>query len=222
MDADINILGSLNLIECAIRHKVKRFIYTSPGLALYGDPKYLPCNEEHPINPTCQHGASKHAIEHYLHMYNINYGLEYTIFRYSNIYGPRQDTKKDTGVVAIFSGKMINGDPIVINGNGEQIRDFLYVGDCAAASLLALDAEGSDIYNLGSMFGTTVNTIFTTLKSYTGYDLMPTNGPAIVGEVHKIYLDSTKAQIDLGWTPKEDILEGLKTTIDYYKNTIGG
>jgi UDP-glucose 4-epimerase len=216
LDAEVNILGSLNLIECAIHHKIKRFIYASPGLALYGEPQYLPCDENHPINPTCQHGASKHAVEHYLHMYNINYGLAYTIFRYPNVYGPRQDTHPDSGVVAIFSGKMLARQHITINGNGEQVRDFLYVSDCAMANLLALNETESNIYNLGSMYGTSINTIFTTLKSLTNYDLTPINGPSIVGEINKIYLDSTKAQQKLGWKPDEDIFDGLRKTVDYY------
>jgi UDP-glucose 4-epimerase len=155
-----------------------------------------------------------------LHMYHINYGLDYTVFRYPNIYGPRQNPNGETGVIAIFIGKMLSGQLTVINGNGEQQRDFLYVGDCATANLMALEAKNSNIYNLGSSYGTTINTVFTALKSLTGYDLAPIHGPSIIGETKKIYLDATKAQKDFGWKPTEDIFDGLTKTVDYYKTIL--
>jgi UDP-glucose 4-epimerase len=130
-DADVNIVGSINLIECAKDFGVKRFVYISTGGAVYGEPERLPCDEAHPINPICQYGASKHTVEHYLYMYHVNYGLKYTVLRYPNVFGPRQDPHGEAGVVAIFTGKMLSGEPVVVNGDGEQTRDFVYVGDCA-------------------------------------------------------------------------------------------
>ena len=157
-DADVNILGSLNLIECTIKHNVKRFIYISTGGAVYGEPEYLPCDEAHPINPICQYGVSKHTVEHYLFLYKINYGLKYTVLRYPNVYGPRQDPRGEAGVVAIFLGRMSLNQQVTINGDGEQRRDYVYVSDCAWANLLAITNEnGSGIYNLGSNRGTSVN-----------------------------------------------------------------
>jgi UDP-glucose 4-epimerase len=130
-DAEVNILGSINLLECAREFEVKRFVYVSTGGAVYGEPERLPCNEEHPIHPICQYGASKHTVEHYLYMYDANYGLKYTVLRYPNVFGPRQNPHGEAGVVAIFTGKMLGGEPVLVNGDGEQTRDFVYVGDCA-------------------------------------------------------------------------------------------
>ncbi len=126
-DAEVNVVGSLNLIEAAKRYGVKRFVYISTGGAVFGEPVYLPCDENHPINPICQYGASKHTVEHYLYMYQVNYGLPYTVLRYPNVYGPRQDPRGEAGVIAIFTGQMLNGEPVVINGDGEQERDYVYV-----------------------------------------------------------------------------------------------
>jgi len=119
-DADVNILGSINLIECAKQFGVKRLVYISTGGAVYGEPEYLPCDEAHPINPICQYGASKHTVEHYLYMYKVNYGLDYSVLRYPNVYGPRQDPHGEAGVVAIFTGQMLLGDQVVINGDGSK------------------------------------------------------------------------------------------------------
>ncbi|MFV2044372.1 MAG: NAD-dependent epimerase/dehydratase family protein [Anaerolineales bacterium] len=213
-DADVNISGSLNLLECARRFGVERFIYISTGGAVYGEPKYLPCDENHPINPICQYGASKHTVEHYLYMYRENYGLEYTVLRYPNVYGPRQDPRGEAGVVAIFAGQMLAGEELVINGDGEQERDFVYVADCARANLLALvNGNGSGIYNLGSGRGTTVNEIFEELKAITKYPQPAKYGPAKLGETRRIYLTAERAKQNLGWTPTTTLEEGLLKTV---------
>ena len=194
-DCDVNIQGSLNLIECARLFQVKRFIYISSGGAAYGEPEYLPCDESHPINPICQYGTSKHTVEHYLFLYNKNYGLRYCVLRYPNVYGPRQDPGGEAGVVAIFLGLMLNDELLTINGDGEQQRDFVYVTDCAYANLLALEKPNAHgIYNLGSGKGNTINEIFDHLRVLTGYTHKPSSGPAIIGETRRIYLDATKAQ----------------------------
>ena len=159
-DADINVLGSLNVLELARQHGVRKVIYISSGGAVYGEPVYLPCDEDHPIDPLCPYGATKHVVEHYLFMYRQNYGLDYTVLRYGNVYGPRQDPHGEAGVVAIFTGLMLAGRQAIINGNGEQERDFVYVGDCVQANLLALNSGSGEIYNVGCGVGTTVNEIF--------------------------------------------------------------
>lgn len=215
-DASVNVLGSLNVIECAKRYDVQRFIYISTGGAVYGEPEYLPCDETHPINPICQYGASKHTVEHYLYMYRVNYGLDYVVLRYPNVYGPRQNPLGEAGVVAIFTGQMLANQQVVINGDGEQERDFVYVGDCAQANLLALTAVNHNgIYNIGCNRGTTVNQIFGALKSVTGYKRAPVYGPAKLGETRKIYLNAEKAYRDLGWKPTVSLEDGLALTTDF-------
>jgi UDP-glucose 4-epimerase len=217
-DADVNILGSLNLIECAKNYGVRRFVYISTGGAVYGEPEYLPCDEAHPINPICQYGASKHTVEHYLYMYQVNYGLNYTVLRYPNVYGPRQDPHGEAGVVAIFCGQMLKGQPVVINGDGEQQRDFVYVGDCARGNLLAIQAErGAGIVNLGSNRGATVNEIFAHLRRATGYADEAKHGPAKLGETRFIYLTFEKALRELGWQAEVGLEDGLAKTVDYFR-----
>ena len=217
-DADVNVLGSIKLIELAKKYGVKRFIYISTGGAVYGEPEYLPCDELHPVNPICPYGASKHTVEHYLYMYKENYDLDYVVLRYPNVYGPRQDPHGEAGVVAIFTGQMLEGEQVVINGDGEQQRDFVYVEDCARANLLALDTEHKNtIYNLGFGRGTSINEIFSNLKTITDYELPAVNGPAKVGETRRIYLEASRANQHLGWTPTVGLEEGLKKTVEYFK-----
>lgn len=216
-DADVNILGSINLIENAINYGTQRFIYISTGGAVYGEPEYLPCDEDHPIKPICQYGASKHTVEHYLYMYHQNHGLKYTVLRYPNVYGPRQDPHGEAGVVAIFTGQMLSNEQVVINGDGQQERDFVHVRDCAQANLAALKNENIGIFNIGSKKGTTVNQIFGTLKTVTGYEKEPKFGPAIVGETRRIYLDADRAMAELGWKQEIDLKKGLESTVSYFK-----
>jgi len=217
-DADVNILGSINLIECAKEFGVKRFIYISTGGAVYGEPEYVPCDEAHPINPICQYGASKHTVEHYLFMYHVNYGLKYTVLRYPNVFGPRQDPHGEAGVVAIFTGKMMAGEPVVINGDGEQTRDFVYVRDCAQANYLAATVDHEPgIFNIGWGVPTSINQIFSALAKVTEYSLPVGYGPAKVGETRHIYLNAAKARQNLGWSATVNLDEGMQKTVEYFK-----
>lgn len=217
-DADVNILGSVNLIESAKEFGVKRFVYISTGGAVYGEPERVPCEETDPINPICQYGASKHTVEHYLYMYHVNYGLKYTVLRYPNVFGPRQDPHGEAGVVAIFTGKMMAGEPVTINGDGQQTRDYVYVRDCAYANYLAVSVDHQPgIYNLGWGLPTSVNEIFTTLARVTGYNQSAGYGPAKVGETRHIYLNASKVKRDLGWSATVSLEEGLKQTVEYFK-----
>jgi len=219
-DADVNIIGSLKLIEYAKRYQIKKFIYISSGGAAYGEPEYLPCDEDHPVNPICPYGASKHTVEHYLFIYHINYGLKYIVIRYPNVYGPRQNPRGEAGVVAIFSGKMLAGDRVSINGNGEQQRDFVHVSDCARANILAINAnKDHHIYNLGSGRGTSINEIYILLAKITGYKKKAQHGPAKVGETHRIYLNADNARQDLGWQQTIPLEKGLEDTVNYYRVT---
>ncbi len=215
--AEVNVIGSINLLEAAKDFGVKRFIYASTGGAVYGEPMYLPATEEHPINPLDPYGASKHAVEHYLYLYHANYGLDYVVLRYPNVYGPRQDPFGEAGVIAIFTQRMLQGKEVVINGDGTQQRDFLYVGDVAQANILALHRGDNGIYNLGTGVPVDVNTIYRKLKDLTGYPLEATYGPPKKGEVYRIYLDASKARAALGWEPKVSLEEGLQITVDYFR-----
>jgi UDP-glucose 4-epimerase len=208
----------LNLIECAKQYGVKRFLYISTGGAVYGEPEYLPCDEEHPINPICQYGASKHTVEHYLYMYQENYGMPYTVLRYPNVYGPRQDPHGEAGVVAIFTGQMLADQQVVINGDGKQERDFVYVGDCARANLMAFKEENTNgIFNLGYGQGTSVNEIYEVLAEITGYSREAVHGPAKVGETRVIYLEASKVREVMGWMPTVGLREGLEHTVEYFR-----
>jgi len=216
--AEINVLGSLRLLELARQNGVRKVIYASTGGAVYGEPEHLPVDEQHPVRPLDPYGASKHHVEHYLHLYRRNYGLEYTILRYANVYGPRQDPLGEAGVVAIFAGQMLTGRHPVIYGSGEQERDFVYVGDVARANVLALERGDGGLYNLGSGVGTSVNQIFAALKQATGYQEPALHGPARLGEVFRIYLDASKARCDLGWEPTVPLQEGIERTVAYFRS----
>jgi UDP-glucose 4-epimerase len=218
-DAEVNILGSINLLECAREFEVKHFVYISSGGAAYGEPERLPCTEDHPVNPICPYGATKHTVEHYLYMYHANFGLNYTVLRYPNVFGPRQNPEGEAGVVAILTGKMLRGEPTMINGDGEQTRDFVYVGDCAYANYLALTVDHQPgIYNLGWGRPTSINEIFFALTKITGYQHSIQHGPAKVGETRHIYLDASKAGRELGWTPTLTLEEGLGKTVAYMRD----
>ncbi len=222
-DADVNVLGSIKLIELARKHQVKRFIYISTGGAVYGEPEYLPCDEAHPINPICPYGASKHTVEHYLYMYQELYDLDYVVLRYPNVYGPRQDPHGEAGVVAIFTGQMLKDEQVVINGDGKQERDFVYVEDCARANLLALTAENPNtIFNLGYGYGTSINDIYSNLTKVTDYKLSAVHGPAMAGETQRIYLDANKARQEMDWTPTVGLEEGLGKTVEYFRTVEKG
>lgn len=220
--ADVNVLGSLNLLELSRTYGVRKIIYISTGGAVYGEPQYLPVNEGHPIHPLDPYGASKHHVEHYLYLYQTNYGLAYTILRYPNVYGPRQDPHGEAGVVAIFAHLMLQGQQVVINGSGEQERDFVYVSDVAQANLLALEKGDGGIYNVGSGAGTSINEIFSQLRAITGYQGDEVHGPPKLGEVFKVYLDATLARTELGWGPRISLEEGLRRTVEYFASSAGG
>ena len=214
--ADVNVLGSLNLLEQSRKHGVRKFIYISTAGAVYGEPLYLPVDEDHPIRPLDPYGASKHHVEHYLHLYKANYGLSHTILRYPNVYGPRQDPYGEAGVVAIFAHHLLHKQQAVINGSGEQERDFVYVSDVARCNLLALHTGHGGTYNLGSGVGTTINEIYRRLQAIAGYQGHEVHGPAKQGEVFRVYVDASRARRELGWQPQVSLDEGLRRTAEYF------
>ncbi len=215
--ADVNVLGSLSVLECCRRHGVKKVVYACTGGASYGEPSILPVPEDHPIHPLDPYGASKHHVEHYLFLYRANFGLDYTILRYPNVYGPRQDPHGEAGVVAIFIGQMLGAGQPIVNGTGEQQRDFVYVSDVARANVVALDRGSGGTYNIGSGVGASVNEIFSLLARLTGYHQPAQHGPAKQGEVFQIYLDATRAHRELGWVPQVPLDKGLTRTVEYFQ-----
>jgi UDP-glucose 4-epimerase len=215
--AEVNVLGSLNLLECCRRYGVGKVIYASTGGAVYGEPEVLPVPEDHPINPLDPYGASKHHVEHYLYLYRANYGVTYTALRYPNVYGPRQDPYGEAGVVAIFTRQLLDRAQAVINGSGEQERDFVHVADVAGANVLALERGDGRVYNIGSGVGTSVTRIFDLLAGLTRYDRPVVHGPPKQGEVFRVFLDATRAQAELGWAPRIGLEEGLAQTVSYFR-----
>jgi len=216
-DAEVNILGSLNLITNCLRYGVKKVVYASTGGAIYGDPQYLPADENHPINPISQYGISKHTVEHYLHLYSIIHGLEYVALRYSNVYGPRQNPYGEAGVVAIFAIQMLSGKQPTIFGPGDKTRDYTHVSDIVTANIIALDRGKNAIYNIGTGTETKDQEIFDTLASVLSYKGKPIYAPVRPGEVYRIALECSKAREELGWSPTLSLREGIARTAEYYR-----
>lgn len=213
LDAEVNILGSLNLLTCCRLFSVKKFLYASTGAAMFGEPSYLPVDESHPILPLSPYGVSKHTVAHYLDIYHTTFGLDYTILGYPNVYGPRQDPHGEAGVVAIFAHRMLEKKLVTINGSGDQERDFVYVDDIVRSNLLVLDQGAATMYLTGSEIGTSVNMIFRELANLTDYPYPPQHGPLPPGEVRRITLSGEKLRRELGWVPEVGLHEGLRRTV---------
>jgi UDP-glucose 4-epimerase len=216
-DAEVNILGSLKLLELAVKHRVKKFIFASTGGAVYGEQDYFPADEKHPTRPLSPYAIAKLAVEKYLFFYRATHGLPYVALRYSNVYGPRQDPYGEAGVVAIFCAKLWRGETPVINGAGEQTRDFVYVGDVARANLLALDEKVAGEINIATGVETSINTVFRTLREATGAKVEERHGPPMPGEQMRSVLDPGLAQQALGWEPRCSLKDGLLLTADFFR-----
>jgi UDP-glucose 4-epimerase len=216
-DASVNILGSLNLLECCRANRVRKFVYASTGGALYGEPVYIPADESHPIDPVCPYGVSKHVVEQYLFVYRFNHGLDYTVLRYPNVYGPRQDPHGEAGVVAIFAVQILSGRQSVIFGDGSKTRDYCYVADIVEANILALGAQPGSIYNLGRGIEVTDLEVFQAVREAAGSKTTPIFAAVRPGEVEHIALDASKAQKELGWTWKVDLTDGIAEVVEYHR-----
>ncbi len=216
-DARVNVLGSIGLLQACTAHGVRKFVYASTGGALYGEGRQLPATEDHPVNPEAPYGASKHTVEHYLYLWKLLHGLDYTVLRYPNVYGPRQNPHGEAGVNAIFIGLMLAGQPPKIFGDGHAVRDYLYVDDVVEGNVLALTKGSGERVNLGTGVGTSVNDIVRELKAITGFPGEAIHLPARPGEVQRIYLDATRARKILGWEPKVTFREGLRRTVEWSK-----
>ena len=215
-DASQNVLGTLNVLEAASQADVGKVIYISSGGAMYGTVEYLPMDEDHPANPVSPYALSKYTGERYVQLYGKVYGLRWTSLRYANVYGPRQDPYGEAGVVAIFCQNLQDGVVPEIHWDGEQSRDFVYVGDCAYANLLALEGGDGQAYNVGTGIGTSINTLFHTLMDIAGQDLTPRRGPRRPGDARYSYLDCGKIERELGWQARASLREGLERTWDHF------
>ncbi len=219
-DATTNILGGIGLLAACVQHDVRKFIYASTGGALYGEGKELPATEAHPIHPESPYGVSKYALEHYLYAYRLLYKMETTVLRYPNVFGPRQNPHGEAGVNAIFIGLMCAGKTPTIFGDGEQVRDYLYVDDVVRANEIALTRGAGETVNLGWGKPVSVNDIVRELNVILGTAIQPVHAEARAGEIQRIYLDASRAKAVLGWEPTVSFADGLKRTVDWYRASL--
>ncbi len=232
VDAKINILGTLNLLDKCIKANVKNFIFASSGGAMYGETQNLPVDECYPKNPLSPYGIAKQTVELYLYFYKMVFGLNYVSLRYANVYGPRQDPLGEAGVVAIFSNKMLEKNMPTIFGDGEQTRDYVFIDDVVEANLLAScnierlnckDIFSADelAYNIGTGTEKSVNSLYQKLAAVTKFQKHPFYGDPKKGEVRRICLDSAKAKKELGWKPQVSFEEGLEQTVRWALQKFG-
>ena len=220
-DALVNVVGGLNVLRASVDAGVRKVIFASTGGALYGEPDVVPADEDHPIRPLSPYGTSKFAFEQYLGTFERTFGLKFTTLRYANIYGARQDFFAEEGrVVAIFASRMIEGKPVTIDGDGSQSRDMLHVGDVASANIAALGRGDRGTYHVSTGIPVTVNDLFRKLALLTEYKLEARFGPPRKGDVYRIALDNTRAGSELGWQPRIQLEEGLRLTVDYFREQI--
>ncbi len=214
-DAETNILGTLNVLECCREFNVKRIVYAMSA-AIYGSPRYLPIDEEHPIAALSPYGVSKHTVQHYLEVYRSMYGQEYTSLCYSNVYGPRQDAQGEGGVISIFVDRLLDGVRPFIYGDGEQTRDFVFVEDVARANLLALESAGSHFMNISCNQSIPVNELYRTINDLLGKKVDPIYRPERPGDIRHSRLDNRRAKELLNWSPGHNLIEGLNKTIRFF------
>lgn len=218
-DAQINIIGTLNLLEAAKNVKVRKVIYSSSA-AVFGEPNYLPIDEEHPLKMISNYGVSKHVVEHYLSVYKKLYNISYVILRYSNVYGPKQDSSAEGGVVSIFCDKVLKNESPYIYGDGEQTRDFIYVKDVARANLLAIQSKSEGIFNVSSSQKLSINKLLKYISNILNKNITPIYSKKRYGDIKDSLITYNKIFREIGWKPEYEILEGLKETIEFYKNSI--
>jgi UDP-glucose 4-epimerase len=220
-DAQVNVIGGINVLRACVDHKVRKVIFSSTGGALYGEPDVVPAAEDHPVRPLSPYGTSKFSFEQYLGTFRRTFGLDYTVLRYANIYGPRQDFYAAEGrVVAIFASRMLMGKPVTIDGTGEQSRDMLHVGDVATANIAALEKGSGGTFHVSTGIAVSVNDMFRKMALLTDYRLEPNFGPARKGDVFRIALDNQLAKDALDWEPRVNLEEGLSLTVDYFREQV--
>jgi len=219
-DARENILGSLTLLEAARTGGVRKVIFASSGGAGYGEQEEFPADERHSLRPVSPYGVAKVSVEMYLHFYRVQYGLAYTALRYSNVYGPRQDPHGEAGVVAIFSERLLRGQTAVVNGDGEQTRDYVYVGDVVRANLAALTRGDGLAINIGTGIETDVNALFRKIRDLSGSRQEEIHGPGMPGEQRRSVIENALAYNELGWYPETSLDDGLALTLAYFREKV--
>lgn len=212
-DADVNVLGMINLLRNSVEHKVETFVFSSTGGAIYGEPEHLPATEQTVPVPLCPYGVSKMCAEHYVEFFHHAHSLKYTILRYGNVYGPRQDPFGEAGVCAILAGLMLDGKTPTLYGDGNPVRDYVYVGDVVRANLLALEGSGNHTLNIATGHAATVRDLFDIMRDATEFEGDPILAPLRPGEVDKIYLSADRAQEKLGWSANVKLRDGLVETV---------
>lgn len=217
-DAQVNVVGFLNLMEAARQNGLRRVIFASTGGAIYGEQETFPCDEHHPRRPVSPYGVAKHATEAYLFFYKVQYGIDYLALRYANVYGPRQDPHGEAGVVAIFCGRLLDGKPATIFGDGGQTRDYIFVGDVVHANLGALTSAASGAINIGTGVETDVNQLYGALASVAGIKAAPVHAPERPGEQRRSVISPALAAAALGWRPEVSLQQGLKRTYEYFRD----
>lgn len=220
-DAQVNILGTLNILQQAVKHGVRKVVFSSSGGAIYGEQEVYPAPETHVTMPLSPYGLSKLCGEQYLSYFQRVSGLQMVNLRYANVYGPRQDPHGEAGVVAIFIQKLLNNEQAVINGNGRQTRDFVYVEDVVEANLAVMGQETQGTYNVGTGQETSINDLFRILLEHAGSTCKEVHGPAKKGEQARSVIDSGKLRRELSWEPKTNLRDGLKKTVEFFRERIG-
>jgi UDP-glucose 4-epimerase len=220
-DAQVNVLGTMNVLQQAVKHGTRKVIFSSSGGAIYGEQEIYPAPESHATNPMSPYGISKLCGEHYLSYFKRTSGIQVVSLRYANVYGPRQDPEGEAGVISIFLQKMLNNEQPIIYGNGRQTRDFVFVDDVAEANLAAMGQDSHGVYNVGTGTETSVNELFRMLAGLTGSPCKEVHGPAKPGEQMRSVVDPTKIKQELGWDPRVDLAEGLKKTVAYFQEKMG-
>ena len=218
-DARVNVIGSINLYRCAAESGCGKVVYISSGGACYGEPEKIPADEDTPVHPLCPYGCSKYAAEKYLELYSKLYGFRYTVLRYANVYGPRQDPHGEAGVVAVFSQLLLAGKTPNIFGDGSKTRDYVFVKDVVEANVLALDGGDGRAYNVGTGRETTDDEIFEAVRKAVGADIQAVHTDFREGEVRHIALDASRLRSELGWTPCISLEAGVPSTVEYQRTS---
>lgn len=219
-DAEVNVLGTINVLQQAVKHGARKVVFASSGGAIYGEQELYPAPESHVTKPVSPYGISKLCGEHYLSYFQRTSGIQVVSLRYANVYGPRQDPEGEAGVISIFLQKMLNNEQPIINGNGRQTRDFIFVDDVAEANLAAMGQDSSGVYNVGTGVETSINELFRILAGLTGSTCKEVHGPAKPGEQTRSVIDPARMRQELNWEPKVDLSEGLKRTVAYFRQKL--